>query len=89
MAIFQKIKVVGRIVMIGCAALTIAKASLITDAAIVERQSQVESELEKSDIRPLGTAEWKYKIENGNIYKRLMDRDTGRWLGNWILVGPV
>ena len=28
--------------------------------------------------------EWKYKIENGIMYKRLYNRTTGKWIGNWI-----
>lgn len=30
--------------------------------------------------------EYRYKIENGKLYKRLYDYSTGEWLGEWIYV---
>lgn len=30
--------------------------------------------------------EWYYKIENGNLYKRLFNCSTGRWETDWIFV---
>lgn len=30
--------------------------------------------------------EWRYKKENGHIYKRLYNCTTGYWVGDWILV---
>ena len=32
---------------------------------------------------------WKYKIENGYIYKRKFNNRTKQYVGDWILVGPV
>ena len=29
---------------------------------------------------------WKYKIENGHLYRRLFDYTTGEWIGDWELV---
>lgn len=29
--------------------------------------------------------EWRYKIENGKMYRRLWDRTNGKWLTDWIL----
>lgn len=33
--------------------------------------------------------EWKYKIENNKIYKRLYNSTTGEWLTDWIYVNDV
>ena len=30
--------------------------------------------------------EWRYKTENGKLYRRLYDLTNHRWLGNWELV---
>lgn len=30
--------------------------------------------------------EWRFKIENGNLYKRLYNYSTGRWETDWIFV---
>ena len=32
--------------------------------------------------------EWRYKIENGNAYRRLYNYSTRNWIGEWIYVGP-
>lgn len=29
--------------------------------------------------------EWRYKIENGKLYKRLYNASKDEWIGNWIL----
>ena len=29
---------------------------------------------------------WKYKVVNGNLYKRKYNRVTGEWVGKWIPV---
>lgn len=28
--------------------------------------------------------EWRYKLKNGEWYKRLYNRSAGKWVGNWI-----
>lgn len=28
--------------------------------------------------------EWLYKVENGQLYKRLYNKTTGQWVGEWI-----
>lgn len=43
----------------------------------IDHQTNVES---KKDI-----IEWKYKIENGKLYKRLYNASKDEWIGNWIL----
>lgn len=30
--------------------------------------------------------DWRFKAENGNIYKRLYNYSTKKWIGDWILV---
>ncbi|MDE6608213.1 MAG: hypothetical protein K2K54_10735 [Lachnospiraceae bacterium] len=30
--------------------------------------------------------DWRFKIENGKIYKRLYNYSTETWIGDWILV---
>lgn len=30
---------------------------------------------------------WKYKVENGKLYKRLYNYTNRTWIGDWILVG--
>ncbi len=40
-----------------------------------------------SKISPMSDAiEWRYKIENGKVYKRLYNYTTQQWIGDWILV---
>ncbi len=36
----------------------------------------------KSDV-----LEWKFKIDNNKIYKRLFNATTDEWVGDWIYVG--
>lgn len=31
--------------------------------------------------------EWKYKLEDGMVYKRLYNHSKQKWIGDWILVG--
>lgn len=31
--------------------------------------------------------EWKYKIIDGKLYRRLFDATNGKWIGEWELVG--
>ena len=30
--------------------------------------------------------EWKYKIENGNVYRRLWDSQKNEWASKWIKI---
>lgn len=30
--------------------------------------------------------EWRYKVENGKLYKRLYNYSKEKWIGNWILI---
>lgn len=51
-----------------------------------------------SPIEPANTGEssvspqsdaiiWRFKVENGKIYKRLYNASTGSYIGEWIYVG--
>lgn len=33
--------------------------------------------------------EWKYKIENGKLYKRLYNLSQECWVGNWVYVCDI
>ncbi len=36
-------------------------------------------------IMPLADVlEWRYKLENGVMYKRQFNRSTGKWVGSWV-----
>lgn len=40
---------------------------------------------ETETVMPMAdTLVWKYKIENGVMYKRLYNQSTKQWVGNWI-----
>lgn len=32
--------------------------------------------------------EWRYKVENGNLYRRLYNYMTNAWIGPWEYIGP-
>lgn len=43
-----------------------------------------------SIVSPLAEqTEWKYRINNGNFEKRLWSNTYGKWLTDWIIVGPA
>lgn len=47
--------------------------------------SQTDSET--TSISPQANIiEWRYKVENGNLYKRQYDCTNDEWIGSWILV---
>ena len=42
---------------------------------------------EISDIQPrTDITQWRYKVENGNLYKRLYNYTRNRWETDWIFV---
>lgn len=44
--------------------------------------SNIENEIQpRTDIK-----EWVFKVENGNLYKRLYNYSTGHWETDWIFV---
>lgn len=45
---------------------------------------------EESDVSPCTEqCEWIYRINNGNYEKRLWSNTYGKWLTDWIYVGPA
>lgn len=43
-----------------------------------------------SIVSPLAEeTEWKYRINNGNLEKRLWSNTYNKWLTDWIIVSPV
>ncbi|MSS01199.1 hypothetical protein [Floccifex porci] len=46
-----------------------------------ENISQIEP---RSDV-----IDWRYKMENGKLYKRLYNFTKEQWIGDWIYVGNV
>lgn len=50
--------------------------------AIQQENVLIENEVQpRTDIK-----EWVFKVENGNLYKRLYNYSTGRWETDWIFV---
>lgn len=38
-------------------------------------------------VSPLAAIlEWRYKVDNGKLYKRLYNATADTWIGDWILV---
>lgn len=52
--------------------------------ALPVHAAEAETVVPYSDI-----IEWRYKIENGKIYKRLYNCSTASWIGEWIYVRDV
>lgn len=43
----------------------------------------------ESTIEPrLEETEWVYRVYNGNLEKRLWSNTYGKWLTDWIIMGP-
>ncbi len=55
-----------------CAPATTIIANAATNTSIVQPRADV--------------TEWRYKVENGKLYKRLYNTSTLTWIGDWIYV---
>lgn len=67
-------------------ALSIFSCSVLPIAAIASSQengiyNEVDEIQPRTDIK-----QWRYKVENGNLYKRLYNYSTGHWETDWIFV---
>ena len=71
----NKIKAFVGILMCAIAVLTVPSTSLISYAS---ESSGIET---RTEIR-----EWRWKVENGKLYKRLYNASTGLWETDWIYV---
>lgn len=59
---------------------------LASNAAITPQQSN--ELIDNSNISTYANKyEWRYKTENGKLYKRLYNTTTLTWAGDWILIG--
>ena len=74
-------------------ALTMMGLTMLTSSAVLAEDEIIPMETEIEGMGGGGTAdpqsyiyEWRYKIENNHIYKRLYNRTKERWEGDWILV---
>lgn len=67
-------------------ALTLCASPLSASAAVLSLTEP--ANMGMPSISPLSDAIiWRYKIENGKIYKRLYDATTSTYIGDWIYVG--
>lgn len=64
-----------------CAFSMLVFSMLITPMTFIQN-TVIASEVEtRADIK-----EWRYKVIDGHLYKRLFNASTGRWETDWILV---
>lgn len=77
-------KLINRIAAVG-GAMCLALAILVSPAATVSVQAAAPStEKPQQDI-----IKWRFKIENGGLYRRLYNYGQGRWIGEWEYVCPA
>ena len=66
--------------------LTVLIASSITNVSQAYSYENI-SISDPSIISPLADIlEWRYKVDNGKLYKRLYNATEDTWIGQWILV---
>ena len=66
--------------------LTVLSASSITNVSQAYSYENI-SISDPSIISPLADIlEWRYKVDNGKLYKRLYNATEDTWIGQWILV---
>lgn len=74
-------------VLLTCATLTLSLPSLsVTSLATEPTEATVETSVETSSDTTTYAAvtEWRYKVINGYVYKRLYDKTNKIWLTDWI-----
>ena len=74
-------------VLLTCATLTLSLPSLsVTSLAAEPTEATVETSVETSSDTTTYAAvkEWRYKVINGYVYKRLYDKTNKIWLTDWI-----
>lgn len=65
----------------------ILSAVCISNLGIVAQASSTYTNVSDSQIETrTNIYEWRYKMENGKLYRRLFNRSTGEWVGDWELV---
>lgn len=57
-----------------------------TPSATLSAEAAVRTE--EYGVQPLSDdIQWRFKVENGKIYRRLYNYSTANWVGDWIYVG--
>lgn len=74
-------KIKKLLVLIGAACLSL-NMFISPAATITTYAAESETLMPYADI-----TEWRFKVENGKIYKRLYNCSTGNWEGDWIYLG--
>lgn len=76
-----------RLFMLAFAALLIPTIPVNAQEVDVDEAVVIEiAEAQDDTVSPCADIlEWRYKIENYKVYKRLYNRSTGEWVGDWIL----
>lgn len=77
-------KLINRIAAVGGAA-CLALAILASPVATVSVQAAAPS----TEGTQKAIIEWRYKIENGNLYRRLYNYQINEWVGEWQYVCPA
>ena len=73
--------------LLTCATLTLSLPSLsVTSLTAEPTEATVETSVETSSDTTTYAAvtEWRYKVINGYVYKRLYDKTNKIWLTDWI-----
>ena len=69
------------ILIIFCAVILFSSKNI----TVYAKQSFIQHET-YTDITPYSNNyEWRYKVENGKMYRRLYDNRNGCWIGGWEL----
>ena len=75
---FNKILLLTAAILLSTSATPTLNVSAKENVSIVSYQS--------STVAPLSeNIGWRYKVENGNLYKRLYNYSMSQWVGDWIL----
>ena len=74
----RKISVLISVIILSTVTLTTVPALATQSEIIYENTTEIQP---RTDIK-----EWRFKIENGNLYKRLYNYTRNRWETDWIFV---
>lgn len=59
----------------------------LNQSKIIQENIEIVNEGKNGDIEEYKNVYvWKYKVVNGNLYKRKYNRVTGEWVGKWMPV---
>lgn len=64
--------------------LVLLSLSFSTVSAFADTVATTDSDVPTITVRKNDVV-WRYKVVNGNLYKRQYDNSAGKWLGNWVL----